>query len=344
MALDPKQVLLENKALSACYVAALAALVVQIVVVMPLSGETNDRKAKRLAAQGKGTHYLNAVKKVKGIDRSLKQLAGRVRKGDLLTNADKTVWEAHKVKLQGKLAGLSKFYVDKDQELEKWFSDLELKTMGTKPGQFPDAGRFQEIYKSKFEKLKKKYEKLTKTEDGSVLKPANTGGGAEAMIIIQKSHWFKVSLLEAMAASKVEKLLTNISVISQDSLEAIAKGYKVYDCNFVVQLKFADLPTFLRALLAAKLTFEVKSLAVTQLDFKITMTKPGSLSVNSTAERKFFDKGVYDVKFPEGVPEFKGSEADLVPEPAVTVKMRVFGLDFLPPKVKKAGPAPEEPK
>lgn len=342
MALDPKQVLLENKALTICYVLALVAIIVQFTVVGPLgSGKETDRKKRRLIAQGKGKYYQDSVKQVKSIDSSLRTLVGRVGKGDLLTTADKQVWDEHKVKLKAQLDELSKIYEKQDQVLEKWFEGLDFKKMGSKDpgGTEPDAGGFEEEYKSRFTKLQKKYADIAATESGSILQPAaKTGSNTEEMIETQKIFWFKKALLEAMKKSKVEKLTSKILMSPKDLPSAAKKGYRVFDCSFTVKTQFRNIPLLMKAILDSELTFKVTGVSIRRPDFKLIKTKPGNLSVNSTAERKFYDKGVYKASFPEGITEFKGSEEDLIPEPSVFVEVFAQGLDFLP--IKKAAPKP----
>ena len=155
------------------------------------------------------------------------------------------------------------------------------------------------------------------------------------MIEAQKAFWFREAILEAMATSKVTRLVSAITVALKRGLGVQAKSYYIYDCDFIFHIKFTDLPGFVRALLASKLTFEVRELSVSKFDFKRIITSPANIRINSAAENKIFDKDVYSAKFPEGKTEYKGTEEDLVPEPIVQVKMRLAGLDFIP----KAAPA-----
>ncbi|MDF1662834.1 MAG: hypothetical protein P1V97_13740 [Planctomycetota bacterium] len=344
MALDPKQVLLENKALTICYVLALAAIIVQFTVVGPLgSGKETDRKNKRLIKQGKGKYYQDVVSEVKRIDRNLNTLVGRVNKADLLTTADKVVWDEHKKNLTKNLEGLAVPYQKRDEYLERWFEGLDFKKMGSKDGtgSEPDAGGFEEEYKSRFTKLQKSFQDLASTEGGSILQPAaKTGSTPKKMMETQKIFWFKLSLLEAMKEGKVVKLVSKILVSPKQNKIAEAKGYKVFDCRFTVKTQFRNIPLLVKAILASKLTFKVTGVEIRRPDFKLIQTKPSNLSVNGTAERKFFDKGVYKASFPEGTTEFKGSEEELIPEPTVFVEIFAQGLDFLP--IKKKAPAPAE--
>lgn len=343
MALDPKQVLLENKALTICYVLALAAIVVQFMVVGPLgSGKESDRKKKRLIKKGKGSYYLDAVGEVKRIDRNLNTLVKRVNKKDLLTKADTAVWNDHKGKLNDQLKGLAEKYVKQDEILEQWFEGLDFKKMGSKDGagSEPDAGGFEEEYKSRFTKLQKNYQDLASTESGSVLQPAaKTGTTTKEMIRTQKIFWFKLELLKAMKTGKVKKLVSKILVSPKQLKSAAEKGYTVFDCSFTVKTQFRNIPLLVKEILGSKLTFKVTGVEIRRPDFKLVKTKPGNLSVNGTAERKFFDKGVYKASFPEGTTEFKGTEEELIPEPTVFVVIYAQGLDFITDKK-----APKKPQ
>lgn len=324
MAVDAKQLAMENKALVACYVAAALAIGAYFYLVAPIagggssSGRRGRRSRGRRGGGGGAQSFSAAVAKINGIKTNLDKLSKKVKAKDLYTRKDLAAFQERKELLEKKIDVLKELYAKQDEKIERWFEKWKDRD--------PEFGEYKTEYESRFKKLQEKYEALVGKGENLRLKPQEFKKAD--MRRAQKEFWFKEALLAALAEAKVDALASNIDVFVKGDPKDETRLYDLYQCEFKIRTPFRRLPVVVREILAAGLTFEVDEVTVDRVEFDVKKEKPGVVSINTTTPRKFFAEPYYKVNFPESVTEYKESEETLIPEPSVQASIKVSGYDF----------------
>lgn len=339
MALDPKQVVKENKLLVICYVLALAPVGLYFGYFRGQLAGPDRRQANsaagRILRRGEAESFSVAAAAVQRIKGNIDTLAQKVEKKELLTSKDITAFEERQTKLKERLSGLQKIYEKQDERLERWFKVEGAEFSDWPITRTPEFSGYVEYFARAYKDLIDGNKDLIGLrEDGSPVLKAPKPANNDANLIVQstKKYWFTTELLAAMKRAKVTKLASNIVITVTPPTDLAKDPLVPYRCQFTVEGPFRQVAVLVREILAAKLTFRLDSLEVNPRPFEYTKNEStgftGTLKVNEFGPQVYFDREFYIASFPETVTEFAYAESTVIPEPDVAITLVVEGIDY----------------
>lgn len=295
-AVDPKQLIVDNKVLFAIYLVALAPIPLWFVLVG--GGMKGD------PTKGSGS-FEDAKSKLTDAKRTADSMAGKIGSTDpdnqLYTEKDIERLQARRELYEKEVLALRTLVTGADVELEKWL-DVD-STRGLKEGQNPKNSEFATDWSKEIVKLHETYKKFK--DDKGVehwerdVATGDTGedfifggapgdapaGGQEKLS--QKRFWVQLALLEALSSANLKakdphqaaKLAARIDFVAQAPVPP-EEPYEPIKARVLIKAPFTRLPVVIRELLAQKILIRVTTVRVdSQAPFMIEHAQP-KLQVN----------------------------------------------------------------
>ncbi len=346
-AVDPKQLLVDNKVLVAVYLAALAPIPLWFVLV---AGGVKGNPAPNSGS------FDDAKRKLQDAKRSADSMSAKIGSTDpdntLYTEKDIERLQARRELYEKEVLALRTLVTGADVELEKWL-DVD-STRGLKEGQNPKNTEFATDWSKEVVKLHETYKKYK--DDKGVehwerdVATGDTGedfiyggapgdapaGGQEKMS--QKRYWVQLALLEALASANLKakdphlaaKLAARIDFLAQ-AAAAPEEPYEPIKARVLIKAPFTRIPVVIRELLAQKILIRVTTVRVdSQAPFMIEHAQP-KLVVNG-GEGYFLQTAYFARVDAAGSSSVKTDElrddARWIWEPPVVVELGLEVYDF----------------
>lgn len=360
-AVDPKQLLVDNKVLVAVYLVALAPIPLWFVLV---AGGVRGDPGSMSGAEGS---FGAAKRKLTDSKRLADSMAGKIGSNDpdnqLYTETDIERLRARRELYEKEVVALRTLVTGADVELEKWL-DVD-STRGLKEGQNPKNSEFTSDWNKEIVKLRETYKKFK--DDKGVehwerdVATSDTGedliyseapaGGQERMG--QKRYWVQLAVLEALASSNLKakdphlaaKLAGRIDFVAPTAV-ATEESYEPIKARVLVKTPFTRIPVVIRELLAQKILIRVTTVRVdSQAPFMIEHSQP-KLQING-GEGYFLQSSYYaKIDAAAGTGAMKTEElrddARWIWEPPVVVELGLEIYDFKKLETPKPAEEPSE--
>lgn len=353
-AIDPKQVILNNKVLVGIYVAALLPIPLWFVLVANGVRGDAERGAGPPGSYGDAKRQLNEAKSLAG------GMADKIGNPDdpLFTQTDVERLEKRKQMMEKQLDELRKIVKNADASLEAWFEAFS----GLKDGQTPAKAEYDTEWNKQVTKLKEEFKPVLTTDTGENLAYADLPpGGAEQLRVWQKRYWIQEAILQALtdvnkAGAPHEKVrlqarmdfgaggpkLGDLNLGGADDQKGPPPPYDPIDVRLAVRGPLSRLPIVVRELLARKIPLRVKSIRYENpAGFSMEHQKP-RLSIDG--KEGYFVQETYFAKV--DIEEAKGldlnDQARWIWEPPVVVELQLEVYDFRKEATEPPAP-PAEP-
>lgn len=346
-AVDPKQLIVDNKILFATYLVALAPIPLWFVLVG--GGVKGD------PTKGSGS-FEDAKGKLTDAKRTADSMAAKIGSTDpdnqLYTEKDIERLQARRELYEKEVLALRTLVTGADVELEKWL-DVD-STRGLKEGQNPKNSEFATDWSKEIVKLHETYKKFK--DDKGVehwerdVATGDTGedfifggapgdapaGGQEKLS--QKRFWVQLALLEALSNANLKakdphqaaKLAARIDFVAQTPVPP-EEPYEPIKARVLIKAPFTRIPVVIRELLAQKILIRVTTVRVdSQAPFIIEHAQP-KLQVNG-GEGYFLQTAYFARVDAAGSSSVKTEElrddARWIWEPAVVAELGLEVYDF----------------
>lgn len=346
-AVDPKQLLVDNKVLVAVYLAALAPIPLWFVLVGGGVKGNPDRQSGSFEAE---------KAKLTEAKRSADSMSAKIGSTDpdnqLYTDKDVERLQARRDLYEKEVLALRTLVTGADVELEKWL-DVD-STRGLKEGQNPKNSEFASDWNKEIVKLHETYKKFK--DDKGVehwerdVATSDTGedfiyggapgdapaGGQEKQS--QKRYWVQLAVLEALSSANLKakdprlaaKLAARIDFVAQAAVPS-EESYEPIKARVQVKAPFTRIPVIVRELLAQKILIRVTTVRVdSQAPFIIEHTQP-KLQING-GEGYFLQTAYFARVDAAGSSSVKTEElrddARWIWEPPVVVELGLEVYDF----------------
>lgn len=325
---DPKEILVRNKALVGAYVLALLPIGLYFPLVAGgVKGAPNDPQS-----------FLGKANVLRRSSSKATDFASRIEN----PNPETMVYtERHvaaleqQAKLHAKeLRALGELVRKRDANLERWFDDPKFAKL--KPGEEAPTSfgaEFSTYWANvAIPSLIERYREIV-LPAGAVSDRPNLYDrtpGANELRKSQKIYWIQEAILEAIRAA-TEPALATLTGPPQFTERRGEEGslYDVVEVRLELSCSFRQLPRLVRELLAREISMEVTKLELRKAPFRFERPELGLL-VDGMGET--FTEDQYTGTLPEGV-QFAGEDKleSYIPEPNVRVSLTIDVFDFKPP-------------
>jgi hypothetical protein len=347
-AVDPKQLLVDNKVLFAVYLAALVPIPLWFVLV---AGGVKGDPAKGSGSFDDAKNELTSAKRL--ADSMAAKIGSTDPDNQLYTEKDIERLQARRELYEKEVLALRTLVTGADVELEKWL-DVE-STRNLAAGQNPKNQEFASDWTKEIIKLHETYKKSWKDDKGvehwerdvatsdtgeDFIYGGGTGeapaGGQEK--VSQKRYWVQLALLEALSSANLKakdphlaaKLAGRIDFVAQAAV-APEEPYEPIKVRVLIKAPFTRIPVVIRELLAQKILIRVTTVRVdSQAPFIIEHAQP-KLLVNG-GEGYFLQTAYFARVDAAGSSSIKTEElrddARWIWEPPVVVELGLEVYDF----------------
>jgi len=320
--LDPKQILMRNKALLGAYALAIVPIVLYVLLVTNGVQSDFEREAQKLTTK----------------KRQADSLASRIKADSpddpVFTSKHVEQFKERAKQVKAQERELAALLVKRDVPFEEWFPKFK----NVKPGQQPDYNEYLTYWRANaIPDLIAEYRDLVTGED-DVPRVYDQDPDRKDMKRSQKRYWVQKAILEAVrkAAGSEARLLSAVQftdgpAVTAKPAEGEAKPlFRKSDVRLEVALPFPKVTHLVRELLAREVVFEITGLEVAKHPFRYEKTDIGLL-VDGTGRVFTEDYAMGQLaKFED----WTGKAEDYVPEPRVRVALDLKVYDFdveLPP-------------
>lgn len=349
-AIEPKQVILNNKVLVGIYVAALLPIPLWFVLV------ANGVRGDPVAGRGPPGSYGDTKRQLNEAKQLAETMAGKIGNPEdpLYTQNDVERLEKRKKMMETQLDELRKIVKNADLSLEAWFE-----AFASLKGATPAKAEYDTEWNKQITKLKDQYKAVLTTDTGENLAYTDLPpGGADQLRTWQKRYWIQEAILEALVDTNKSASGPASQVRLQSRMDFGAAGpkfgefvagpedkgppppYDPIDVRLSVRGPLSRLPIVIRELLARKIPLRVKSIRYDNpTAFAMDHQKP-RLSIDG--KEGYFVQDTYFAKV--DVEEAKGLDLNdqtrWVWEPPVVVELQLEVYDFRKEATEPPAPPP----
>lgn len=335
---DPKEILVRNKALVGAYVLALVPIGLYFpLVANGVKGAPNDPQS-----------FMGKANTLGRSSRKATDFADRIEN----PTPDAMVYtERHVAALeeQGKLyaqelRALGELVRERDAKLERWFEDPKFSKL--EPGEEAPTSfgaEFRTYWANvAIPKLVERYRAIVLPAGAPAERPYlyDREPGDNELRKSQKIYWIQEAILEAIQTATDPKQASDpatapppATLVGPPQFNELrgeeGSLYDVIEVRLELSCSFRHLPRLVRELLAREISMEVTKLEVRKAPFRIERPELGLL-VDGMGET--FTEDQYTATLPEGT-KFLGEDKleSYIPEPHVRVGLTLAVFDFKPP-------------
>lgn len=296
-AIDPKELVLQNKGLVAAYVLALVPVILHFTVLSGMASEVDTAKANLQRAQN-----------------ALRGFHSQLESPDtpLYTNTDKERLEARRGLYEEELGKLGGVVEERDAPLERWFEKYE--------GQeSPDFNDYTVEWESnQVPELVAKYSDLL-GDLGQDLLFVDVPGRNE-LKLFQKRFWIQSAILEALQKGGATKLM-HPGMDFRSSEPVAGADFSVIPIRVTFMSPFPKVPLILKELLSTELTIRIDGIKMQKDAFEFERE---NMAIDGS--RRVFLDFAYGERLQNQAPP--SDPEGVITEPPVKVELSLEIYDF----------------